>query len=68
MTCGAVYFGVFHVGSINGGILAEFGNSVEHGRKRKAFMSTQKHFDDLCGCNIYELLTNILENSTVNLI
>ena len=36
--------------------------------KWKAFMSTKKHFDDLCGCNIYELLPNILENSTVNLI
>lgn len=36
--------------------------------KWKAFMSTKKHFDDLCGCNIYELLPNIVENSTMNLI
>lgn len=36
--------------------------------KWKAFMQTKKHFDELCGCNIYELLPNVLENSSVNLI
>lgn len=36
--------------------------------KWKAFMQAKKHFDELCGCNIYELLPNILENSSVNLI
>ena len=36
--------------------------------KWKAFMNTKKHFDDLCGCNIYSFLPNVLENSSVNLI
>lgn len=36
--------------------------------KWKAFMQAKKHFDELCGCNIYELLPNILKNSSVNLI
>lgn len=36
--------------------------------KWKAFMGTKIHFDKLCGCNIYELLPNVLENSSVNLI
>ena len=36
--------------------------------KWKAFMGTKAHFDNLCGCNIYELLPNVLENSSVNLI
>ena len=31
-------------------------------------MGTKAHFDYLCGCNIYELLPNVLENSSVNLI
>lgn len=35
--------------------------------KWKAFMNTKKHFDALCGCNIYSLLPNVLENSSVNL-
>ena len=36
--------------------------------KWKAFMHTKKHFDALCGCNIYTLLPNVLENSSVSLI
>ncbi|MBE5783608.1 MAG: HD domain-containing protein [Clostridiales bacterium] len=36
--------------------------------KWKAFMNTKKYFDELCGCNIYTLLPNVLENSSVNLI
>ena len=36
--------------------------------KWKAFMNTKKYFDELCGCNIYSLLPNVLENSSVNLI
>lgn len=36
--------------------------------KWKAFMNTKKHFDELCGCNIYTLLPDIVENSLVNLV
>lgn len=36
--------------------------------KWKAFMMTKTHFDKLCGCNIYTLLPNVLENSSVDLI
>lgn len=36
--------------------------------KWKAFMHTKTHFDRLCGCNVYELLPNVLENSSVNLV
>ena len=36
--------------------------------KWNAFMGTKKHFDQLCGCNVYALLPNVLENSSVNLI
>ncbi|GFI24233.1 hypothetical protein IMSAGC011_03029 [Lachnospiraceae bacterium] len=36
--------------------------------KWKAFMMLKKHFDELCTCNIYTLLPNVLENSSVNLI
>ena len=36
--------------------------------KWKAFMRTMTHFDQLCGCNVYELLPNVLENSSVNLV
>ncbi len=35
--------------------------------KWKAFMQTKKYFDELCNCNIYELLPNVLENSSINL-
>ena len=48
--------------------------AVRHGltdftlAKWKAFMNTKKYFDELCGCNIYTLLPNVLENSSVNLI
>ena len=36
--------------------------------KWKAFMRTKTHFDGLCGCNIYALLPNVLENSSTNLV
>lgn len=36
--------------------------------KWKAFMNTKKYFDELCGCNIYALLPDVLENSSVNLV
>ena len=36
--------------------------------KWKAFIECKKHFDKLCGCDIYSLLPNILENSCLNLI
>lgn len=36
--------------------------------KWKAFMNAKKYFDELCGCNIYTLLPNVLENSSVNLV
>lgn len=36
--------------------------------KWKAFMNVKKHFDELCGCNIYTFLPDILENSFLNLI
>lgn len=36
--------------------------------KWKAFMSTKKHFDKLCGCSVYTLLPNVLENSSVDLV
>lgn len=35
--------------------------------KWRAFLNTKKYFDELCGCNIYSFLPNILENSSVNL-
>ena len=31
--------------------------------KWKASMANKKHFDELCGCNIYTLLPNVMENS-----
>ncbi len=36
--------------------------------KWKAFMNVKRHFDELCQCNIYSLLPNVLENSSVNLL
>ena len=36
--------------------------------KWKAFMNTKKHFDQLCGCSIYTLLPNVMENSYQDLI
>ena len=36
--------------------------------KWKAFMRTKTYFDRLCGCNVYTLLPNVLENSSVNLV
>lgn len=48
--------------------------AIRHGlseftiEKWKAFMETKKYFDKLCGCNIYTLLPNVLENSSQSLI
>ncbi len=36
--------------------------------KWRAFMETKKHFDRLCGCNIYTLLPNVMDNSFADLI
>lgn len=36
--------------------------------KWRAFMEMKKYFDEKCGCSIYTLLPNVLENSSVNLI
>ncbi|MDE7044006.1 MAG: HD domain-containing protein [Acetatifactor sp.] len=36
--------------------------------KWKAFMELKKYFDVRCGCNIYSLLPNVLENSYESLI
>ena len=36
-------------------------------KKWRAFMEIKAHFDQLCGCNIYRLLPNVLENSMENL-
>lgn len=36
--------------------------------KWKAFMNAKKYFDELCNCNIYELLPNVFENSSINLV
>lgn len=36
--------------------------------KWKAFMQTKTHFDRLCGRNVYDILPNVLENSSVNLV
>ena len=36
--------------------------------KWRAFMNTKKHFDRLCGANIYTLLPNVMENSYGDLI
>ncbi|MBO7251724.1 MAG: HD domain-containing protein [Oscillospiraceae bacterium] len=33
-----------------------------------AFLKTKKHFDQLCGCSIYALLPNVLENSCTDLL
>lgn len=47
--------------------------AIRHGlydftiEKWKAFMATKTHFDNLCGCNIYSLLPNVLENSSADL-
>lgn len=35
--------------------------------KWKAFMKTKKHFDELCGCSVYSLLPNVMENSYVDI-
>lgn len=36
--------------------------------KWKAFIYTKKYFDKLCGCSIYNLLPNVMENSYEDLI
>jgi len=35
--------------------------------KWEAFLNTKKHFDRLCGCCVYELLPNVLENSSADI-
>ena len=35
--------------------------------KWRASMENKRYFDALCGCNIYTLLTNVMENSYENL-
>lgn len=48
--------------------------AIRHGlpaftiEKWKAFMNTKRYFDELCGCDIYTLLPNVFENSTINFI
>ncbi|WP_244835008.1 HD domain-containing protein [Clostridium sp. BJN0001] len=48
--------------------------SLRHGlpdftiNKWKAFLELKKHFDKLCGCNIYTLLPNVMENSYESLL
>lgn len=36
--------------------------------KWRACMKNKKYFDELCGCNIYTLLPNVMENSYENLL
>lgn len=36
--------------------------------KWRAFLQLKQHFDRLCRCNLYTLLPNVLENSSVDLI
>lgn len=36
--------------------------------KWKAFLQLKQHFDRLCRCNLYTLLPNVLENSSVDLL
>lgn len=36
--------------------------------KWKAYLGLKKYFDELCGCNIYTFLPNVMENSSVSLI
>lgn len=36
--------------------------------KWKSFMQLKKYFDEICHCNIYTLLPNVMENSYENLI
>lgn len=37
-------------------------------KRWRAYLELKKYFDALCGCDIYTLLPNVLENSTTNLI
>lgn len=36
--------------------------------KWKAYMNLKKYFDELCGCSIYELLPNVMENSYTDIV
>lgn len=36
--------------------------------KWRGFLSLKKYFDEKCGCNIYDLLPNVMENSYISLI
>jgi hypothetical protein len=36
--------------------------------KWKAFLNLKKYFDNLCGCNLYTLLPNVIENSYESLL
>lgn len=36
--------------------------------KWRAFIEVKKHFDSLCGCNVYTLLPGVAENSMVDLV
>lgn len=36
--------------------------------KWKAFLELKKYFDQLCGCNLYSLLPNVIENSYESLL
>ncbi len=36
-------------------------------KKWRAYMELKNYFDQLCGCNIYQLLPNVFENSMDNL-
>lgn len=36
--------------------------------KWRAFLKAKRYFDELCSCNIYSFLPQVLENSSVNLV
>ena len=36
--------------------------------KWRGFLSLKNYFDEKCGCNIYDLLPNVMENSYISLI
>lgn len=36
--------------------------------KWRAYLQAKKYFDELCECNIYTILPNVLENSSVSLV
>lgn len=49
-------------------VALRYGFAEDTQRKWRAFLELKKYFDQLCGCSIYELLPNVLENSSVDLI